>query len=75
MGNPVPYPALAAALARTGTEQKDIAELLGFHPSMITKRMRGDVEWRLSELQAIAAHLGVPVSALLDEPAPESAAL
>jgi transcriptional regulator with XRE-family HTH domain len=67
MGNTVPHPALAAELARAGVEQKDIAEVLGYHPSMITKRMKGDIEWRLSELQAIAAHLKVPVAALIDD--------
>jgi transcriptional regulator with XRE-family HTH domain len=67
MGNSVPYPALRAEMARAGVDQKQLAELLGYHKSAITKRMRGTVAWRLGELQAIATHLGVPISALVDE--------
>lgn len=67
MGNPVPHPALRAELARAGVEQKQVAAWLGFHPSQVTKRMHGDIEWRLSELITIAKHLRVPISALLDD--------
>jgi len=72
MGNPVPHPALRAEMARAGMDQKAVAELLGYHPSAITKRMRGDIEWRIGELQIIAARLGVPISVLVDETAAAS---
>lgn len=67
MGNPVPHPALRAELARAGVEQKQVAAWLGVVPATVTKRMRGDVEWRLSELRIIADNLGVPVSRLVDD--------
>lgn len=67
MGNTVCYPALRAEMARAGVDQKQIAEHLGYNPSQVTKRMRGEIEWRLSELQAIALFLNVPVSRLIDE--------
>lgn len=70
MRNPVPSAAIRAELARTGTEQKDVAAWLGYQPSQITKRMRGEVEWRLNELQIIAEKLGVPVATLIDEHTP-----
>lgn len=67
MGNPVPYPALSAELARAGVDQKQIAEALGYHPSQVTKRMRGDVPWRIKELQTVAAHLGISVADIIDD--------
>ena len=68
MGNTVCYPALRAEMARAGVDQKQIAEHLGYGPSQVTKRMTGQIEWRLSELQSIALFLNVPVSSLIDEP-------
>jgi transcriptional regulator with XRE-family HTH domain len=70
MGNSVPYPALRAELARAGVEQKQIAEALGYHPSQVTKRMRGEIEWRLNELQAIADLIGVPIAVLVADSDP-----
>ena len=69
MGNPVSYPALRRELAGAGVDQKQVAEHLGYVPSQITKRMRGEIPWRITELQAIADLLGVPVVTLIDEPA------
>ncbi len=68
MPNPIASSAIRAELARRGVRQMDIAELLGLHPSQITSRINGDIDWRLSELQAMAAHLNVPISRLIDEP-------
>lgn len=68
MGNTVCYPALRAEMARAGVDQKQIAEALGYSPSQVTKRMRGEIPWRVTELQAIAIYLKVPVTALIDEP-------
>ena len=58
---------IRTALAAADRDQKDVAAWLGFHPSQVTKRMHGDIEWRLSELITIAKHLRVPISALLDD--------
>jgi len=68
MSNRVTSLAIKLELVRAGKCQKDVAEWLGYDRSGITKRMQGRVEWRLSELRAIADRLGVPVSRLVDEP-------
>lgn len=67
-------PTIRAELARAGASQADVAEWLGVHPSQVTARMQGRIEWRLSELQAIARHLDVPVAQLVEEPADAAAA-
>lgn len=76
MPNPIASSAIRAELARRGLRQVDIAEKLGIDPAQVTKRMNGDIDWRLAELQAIAAMFELPISALVDEPgaAPVAAA-
>jgi hypothetical protein len=68
MSNSVPSAGIRAELARAGVEQKVVAEWLGYQPSQITRRMQGEVEWRISEIQIIAKRLGLPITALMDEP-------
>jgi ribosome-binding protein aMBF1 (putative translation factor) len=58
---------IRAELARAGFDQKDLAEWIGVHPSQISARMQGRIEWRVSELRVIAEHLGVPLATLLDD--------
>jgi transcriptional regulator with XRE-family HTH domain len=60
---------LRAAMAGKGVRQSDLAALLGITQAQISARIRGTIEWRVSELQAVARHLGVPVTELIDEPA------
>lgn len=67
MSNRVTSLAIKLELVRAGKCQKDVAEWLGYDRSGITKRMQGRVEWRLSELRAIAKELRVPISALVDD--------
>lgn len=69
MRNPVPNAAIRGELARAGVEFKEVAAWLGLAPSGITKRMAGDIKWRMDELQTVAARLDVPVARLIDEPA------
>ena len=58
---------IRTALAAADRDQKDVAAWIGVHPSQVTGRMHGRIEWRLSELITIAKHLRVPISALLDD--------
>jgi transcriptional regulator with XRE-family HTH domain len=69
MTNPrPPFANLRAELARAGLFQKDVAAVLGQPQPQISKRLSGEIPWRLTELQAIATHLNIPVSRLIDEP-------
>lgn len=47
--------------------QPAIAEALGMTQSMVSKRLSGAQEWRLSELELLAAHLEIPLAELLDD--------
>jgi len=47
--------------------QQAIADALDLPQTAISKRLAGSVEWRLSELEKLANHLGVPLAELLDD--------
>jgi transcriptional regulator with XRE-family HTH domain len=47
--------------------QETIAAALGIRQEAVSRRVRGKMEWRASELPPLAAVLGVPVGELLDE--------
>ncbi len=60
--------AIRAELARADLQQKDLADALGVHPSQVSARLKGAIDWRLSELQTVAALLNIPLSRLVAEP-------
>lgn len=62
---------IRAELARQRRPQRDIAELLGISVNQVSERVRGDVDWRVTELVQVAELLGVPVTQFL--PATSSA--
>lgn len=52
-----------AEIARQkGPTQRELAELLGLSQPQVSDRIRGDVEWRISELAKVAELLGVPIT-------------
>ena len=57
---------------RRGTTQRQIAEILGLSQTQVSRRLQGLVELRLSELERIAAAMGVPVAVLLPATGGES---
>lgn len=58
-------PGLRELLAVRGIPEYRIAELLGISKSVVSRRLNGVLEFRLSELQKIAAFLEVPIEELL----------
>lgn len=64
---------IRAEIARRGKNQIHIAEVLGITRQAVSRRLRGDVEFRASEVTAIADYLGVPASVLLGYDAKASA--
>ena len=54
-----------AHAARQGLMQKDLAAALGYAPSQITKRMRGQVAFTLDELEALARLFGIEPAELM----------
>jgi transcriptional regulator with XRE-family HTH domain len=69
MPNQVASRAIRAELARRGLHQQDLAAALGMNPSQLSLRMTGQIAWRVHEMQAIARHLQVPITALIDDDA------
>lgn len=60
-------------LKGSGITQNAAAEALHMSQSAFSRRYLGYVEFRASEIQALADLLGVPVSELVDDPAAASA--
>jgi transcriptional regulator with XRE-family HTH domain len=58
-----------AELARRRISQTTVAQRLGVSRQNVAQRLNGRVDFRVSELVAIAALLDVPVTALLTETA------
>lgn len=52
------YPELAAEMARRGDTQKTLSELLEIHRTAIGKRLSGETEWSISEIDKICEHYG-----------------
>lgn len=55
-------------MAEKGMSQEAVGIALGIAQEAVSRRVRGKVEWRASELLALAPVLGVPVADLLVEP-------
>jgi predicted XRE-type DNA-binding protein len=54
-----------AEISRQMKPQRELVELLGISQAQVSERVRGDVEWRISELVKVAGFLGVPLSRLV----------
>lgn len=55
-----------AQLARQMVSQTTIGNILGLSKTAVSRRMRGDMEFRADELQSIATHLGVDVASFYE---------
>ena len=49
----IAYPELSGEMARRGDTQKTLGDLLGLTSSCISKRLSGEVEWSISEIDKI----------------------
>lgn len=65
-----------AEISRQKKPQREIADLLNLSQQQVSERVRGDVEWRISELVRVASWLGVSVDQFVPtlEPADVDAA-
>lgn len=60
---------MRAELARQRRSQEDLAEAIGLSQSTVSRYLRGEYEFRLSELQATADFFAIPLVKLLGEEA------
>lgn len=61
-----------AEISRQMKPQRELVEILGISQAQVSERVRGDVEWRISELVKVAEFLDVPLTHFV--PAAERAA-
>lgn len=61
-----------AEISRQKKPQREISDLLGISQQQVSERVRGDVEWRISELVRVAEWLDVSITKFL--PATETVA-
>lgn len=62
-------------LRERGLSDSAMARELGFSQPYMSRRMRGDVPWRVDELTQIATFLNVPVTELLATAQPATTAV
>lgn len=55
-----------AEIARRRITTAEVAEVVGIGPASVRDRLRGRIRWADTELQSLAAHLGIPTSVLTD---------
>ena len=52
----IKYPELTGEMAKNGDTQKDIAKLLGITYASISRRLSGETEWSIGEIEKICDH-------------------
>ena len=62
-------------MARVGLSQEKLGEALGMSQAQVSQRLAGRIDWRISEIQAIAKILNIPVSTLVTDAADDSSAV
>lgn len=58
---------IRAELARHNVTQAQLAEYLGTTEAAISRRLKGNTDWRVIEVMETAAFLHVPLSTLLPD--------
>jgi transcriptional regulator with XRE-family HTH domain len=58
-------------LQQADRSQGDLAAALGWAPMYLSRRLRGEVDLSLSDVEQIAAALDIPRSQLLNAPLPQ----
>ena len=52
----VKYPGLVAEMAKRGDKQKELSKLLGITNAGISRRLSGETEWSISEIEKVCKH-------------------
>lgn len=58
---------IRAALARQDKTQAELGEAIGLSQQSVSERMRGRVDWSVTEVAAAADWLGLPLVALFPQ--------
>lgn len=66
--NEVVSAAIEHELERQGLQRQQLAARMGYAPSWVTRKLKGDRRWSVDDLDEVSRVLGVPVAALLMAP-------
>lgn len=65
---------VAEVMTQEGVTQASLARTLGLHQSTVSRKLSGEIAWRVNELDILARSLGLPLARLLGvEPSAVSA--
>lgn len=53
---------IAAAMREQGVSQQRVADRIGITQSQVSARLRGEIDWRATELDAVSDLLGVTIT-------------
>ena len=59
---------VAAVMAITGENLRDVGEAVGLADTLISRRQRGLTSWHISDLGRLADHWGIPPHSLISGP-------
>ena len=54
----IKYPNLIGEMARRGETQRSLAKLLELHVNSLHKRLSGEIEWSISEIDKLCEYFG-----------------
>ena len=56
MAKSVMFPVIAAEMKRRGETQKDLARILDLDISQISRKLRGEIQWTIGDVEVICLH-------------------
>lgn len=54
----VKFPNLVGEMAKNGETQKTIGDLLGLKPSTISRKLSGQIDWSIGEVEILCEYFG-----------------
>lgn len=66
---------IASVITLTGEQYKDLASVAKLAPELVSRRQRGLISWKISDIGRLADHWGIPSSALFAGPTEALSAL
>lgn len=52
----VKYPELTGEMAKHGDTQKDVAKLLGITYASVSRRLSGEIQWTIGDIEKLCKH-------------------
>ncbi len=52
------FPEIVAEMERRGESRKDLAKLLELDVSQVTRKLNGDIQWTIGDIEVMTLHYG-----------------